>query len=110
MYTHLWSIQKYHDEKDFDKTNITFQMNTNRSGKLSKFKEELNLILPYITLKEGDYKVVNIIDHNLGESGDFASFLYKDDNDCKIDGRYGSIISGNIRQVFDYWKKERYYK
>jgi len=70
----------------------------------------LKLALPYITRIDKDgYKIIRIFDHYLGEGGDSAEFLYKSDKDCKIEGRYYDKIKGNLKKVFEYWQRERYY-
>lgn len=103
-FKNIWNVLKYENKE------ISFEMAVHKDSSFETFVEELNLVLPHITfIDDNGYKIISIIDHGLGAGGNFSSFLYKSDEDCAITGRFSSPQKeGNLREVFDYWKRVRW--
>lgn len=102
-FEHLWSVKGRRKEL------LTVEMAVKSDAVFETFKTELKLALTYITCKEDGAFVIPIFDHHCGAGGNFVDFYYKSDDNCWIEGRFDTVFEGNLRECFEYWKKERFY-
>jgi hypothetical protein len=105
----LWDTVQYEDKDDLQ---LTFSMRVGKNTRFEVFKKELNTVLPHVTLvtKNGD-KQINVFDHYLSAGGNTVYFLVRKDGTYALTSRYESIVvEGDLKTVFDYWKKNRYYQ
>lgn len=112
IFKHLWSVECYYSKDSDDELDLTFQIMVKRDSNFIEFKKELDLVLDKITRINFDgYKILSIIDRNLGEGGDFAYLHIKSEDDCYVDGRFTRSIGStcSLEEAFDYIRKNRYY-
>lgn len=107
VFKHLWSFVKYHS-KDYKEFYFSVQIRTSRDGVFKEFKKEIYKILDTITYTEGEYKILQIFDHELSEY-ECRFFLYKSDRDCKIKGDRRDLFKGTMEQCFEEMRKNYYY-
>lgn len=86
----------------------SFQIAINKKVSFEDFKKEFNLFKDYVTFKEEDYLIFRIFDHELSEY-ETRSLLFKNEEDCKITGRYSDIFSGTLEECFKVIQKDFYY-
>ena len=104
VFSNLWDVETYQDKT------LSFSMYVRPDSTFDKFKEELELVLQHITRLEDGYKVISVFDRFCGAGGNFATFEYKSDDDCKLCSRWNEITTGNLQEVFKVWKEDRYYE
>jgi hypothetical protein len=105
VYEHIFNTVFFMDGS----MSFSMSISKNKPFEIDKFKEELNVILPFITLKNDEYFKIEIFDHYLSEGGNSCSFFYKNDDDCYIEGKYFDKVGDNLKQCLAYWQRERYY-
>lgn len=97
-----------HDTNEVTKTvSVRFYKNTSN---LESFIDELNLVLPFITLKEKDCIVVDVFDYHLSEHGDSCSLIIHSDGDWSVKGRFYNQKKSKPKKIFDALCKDRYYE
>jgi hypothetical protein len=112
LFSHIFNTETYRVNEGDSPYQTTFQIYTSKNGDLKKFKEELKLILPKAEIiTEDGYAQFQIFDYECSEF-DTYHFLYKNAKDCKIvASRYRTQVmaEGDVKYVFEYMKRERYY-
>lgn len=111
VFNHIHEVTTYLD--DTQGQVMSFSMEVNKNSKLKAFKNELDCVKDLVTLKDSDgRKQISIFDHYLCAHGNSAEFLIWPDNKTySIEENYGGeVVRGDLKTVFKYWKKNRYYK
>lgn len=111
VFNHIREVETYRD--DIQGKVMSFSMEVNKNSKLKEFKNELDCVKDLVTLKDSDgRKQISIFDHYLCAHGNSAEFLIWPDNKTySIEENYcGEAVRGDLKTVFKYWKKNRYYK
>lgn len=90
---------------------LTIEMRVNSDSNFQTFKKELELALPYITLKDEGDKVIHVVDYRLCVGGRHPNFYIRSiDGECYFED-HPSIraeiadICGNLKTVFEYWRQ-----
>lgn len=113
LYEHfecLFDVRSYYTDENEEGVARTLEICVNKKTTFATFVEELRIALNFCEKEENEYKVFDIFDHFLSEYGNSACFFYKSDDDCRLECRYGESVEGNLKSVFDFWQKERYYE
>lgn len=114
----LWEVYGYiHDLRGHYntgvgdcKTEYTFTFSIPPKGNYNDFVKEFKLVLPYVTHYDGDDKVFDIMDNNLGAHGDWVYLKVHPDGTFSVEGRLLSLVDhGTLKQAFNYIKEHRYY-
>lgn len=114
VFNHLRSVVSYDLKHDGSPYVMTFSMSVEKgSTSFETFKEELELIIPYVTFKDEEGNlVIDIFDHKLSAHGDSVSILVKLDGSFSLVGRhpyFDEIKSGSLEDIFKYIAKYRWY-
>ena len=105
IFDHVWDVQKFTDGSK------SFSIYTNRNGKFTNFKKELDLILDKVTPNEKEEKVLSIFDYHCGEGGNFAYLVQSKDGKWSVRTRYyDEIKNETLKECFEFMKKNRYYE
>ena len=105
----LHSVEAFYTDRTYKNIAITIEMSVTQYTTFEEFEKDLKKALPYVETKSEDkYLELSIFDHYLSEGGNTVSFLYKNDKDCKIEGRWSEHCSGTLEEVFEYWRANRY--
>ena len=112
VYKNLWTVGRYRDiidSVDDSDLRISVELVVRPDSTLAEFKEEFSKIVDKCTLIDHEgYKVFPIFDHELSQYQSYY-FHYKSDDYCSIDTQLSTQCTGNIEQVFAYWKRHHFY-
>jgi len=97
----------YNDPKQTGK--LAFNLLVRKNSSFDKFKEELNIILPFHAYEEKEWKVFPIFDYYCAEGGNTVRLFYRNENECKVCSRFSDSIKGNLLDCFNYLQEFRYY-
>lgn len=104
-FNNLWSVACYSDG-EYKSVRLYFT----KVADYDIFKRELDLVLPYVTRFEGEYKVFDVFDRFLSEGGNSVCLYYKSDSDCYVYGRWNQKTTGDLKRCFEYLREHRYYE
>jgi hypothetical protein len=112
--SHLFSIEQYHDSKDYSDISTTFQVYTGKEGKFKQFELELGKVMDKVTFKDEEgYLIFPIFDHYRSEHGNSVSLLiHPETKKVKIGGGYSWNENefSSLKGAFEYMRRERWYE
>ena len=107
---------EFYSNHDYTERYMSFQIKLHKQKSVfSKFKEEMEKLLPHVTYVDEDgegYKIFRVFEHTLGEHGIY-SFYYDESQDFHkiVKTTYGSdrdTFKGTLKQCFEKLKKYHY--
>lgn len=105
---HLWNIVSYYS-KDYKKLYYTSEIFTKKEGTFESFISDFRKVVDFCTFVDKDgYKIFPIFDNDLSENGK-RYFLYKSDDDCKIDESRRMSHEGDIKKCFEIMHRDFWY-
>jgi hypothetical protein len=113
VWSNVWGIKAWSDDEDASKWNVTFEIFVRKNSSFDLFNQELNYILPMVTVVDDDgWKELSVFDHYLCEGGNKVEiFVSPDGTKFATGNRWGrSDEEMTMEELFNYLKKERWYE
>ena len=109
VFKNIHSLNAYSGTDDC--LDITLALSIATRDELEEFKEEVLLALPYVTVRNEEYLVLDIFDHFLSEHGNSVRLnVLPDLSKARVVSTYGSEhLSGTLPEAFEYLRKHRWY-
>jgi len=105
---HLWDIVSYYS-RDYKELYYSCTIFTKKEGTFESFILDFKKIVDFCTfVDKNGYKVFQIFDKDLSENGT-RYFLYKTDDDCKIEESRWTVHEGGIKKCFEIMHRNFWY-